>query len=182
LVVHRVLEHCDFARPAEIRRLCVQAAEAVQAPAAALPAEDLVRRFLATPRAGAVASARQVRRELPFLLPWPAAGSAEPPRHIEGVIDCLYQDASGGWRLLDYKTHKASPGRAADAAARYEIQLYVYAEACRQALGAPLEEVALCFLDSGEELAFSWSTGERAALEQRVTAAVKSLIDRVQPW
>ena len=65
--------------------------------------------------------------ELEFLLAWPpessladGSGNGENKQQpinlrgslfIQGFIDCLYQDAAGDWRLLDYKTNLVSPDR-----------------------------------------------------------------------
>jgi ATP-dependent helicase/nuclease subunit A len=180
-IVHRALERLDFANPTDAARLCREAADMRRVPQLAEPAAEMLERFLAGPRVRQLAAARRVLREAPFLLPWSLPGDDGPPRRLEGVIDCLYLDATGQWRLIDYKTNRIRPSQAAAAAARYELQLFVYAEAARQALGAPLAEVALCFLGPGVEHAFQWDAQASESLSRKITKAMQSLLKRVDP-
>ena len=78
-----------------------------------------------------------VHREIEFLLAWPPDEPTQTTAdYLQGYIDCLYQDADGKWHLIDYKTNDVSAAACRDAAARYEMQMYVYALAAERALGA----------------------------------------------
>ena len=76
-LVHAVLAEIDFANPGDIaglvRRHAVQ--HLPDGRAGAEEAIELIERFLASPRAAAIAAARQVHTELEFLLAWPGRGS-----------------------------------------------------------------------------------------------------------
>jgi ATP-dependent helicase/nuclease subunit A len=117
-----------------------------------------------------------VRREIEFLLPWPIAGADGDGRYLHGYIDCLYQDAQGRWRLLDYKTNRASVENAAAVAQGYELQLLVYTLACEKSLGEPLAECTLVLLDPGTEHAFAWDAAARRKGADRLTDAMQSLM------
>ena len=77
-LVHAVLAEIDFARPGDVtgvvRRLAEQhlpgAADSLGEPI------EMVRRFLASPRAAELAAASEVHRELEFLLAWPPGENA----------------------------------------------------------------------------------------------------------
>jgi hypothetical protein len=77
---------------------------------------------------------------------------------------------------LDYKTNEVAAGQSAAAAQRYEMQIYVYALAAEQALGAPLAELALCFLRPGVEYDFPWNDGARRRCVELVQDAMVGLI------
>jgi ATP-dependent helicase/nuclease subunit A len=72
-LVHAVLAEIDFARPGDVaeavRRLAEQhlpdSADGLDEPI------EMIRRFLASPRAGQLAAAAELHRELEFLLAWP---------------------------------------------------------------------------------------------------------------
>ncbi len=65
---------------------------------------------------------------------------------LHGVIDLLYQDPNGRWHLIDWKTEWAPRDEIADRLEQHGLQLAVYAEAVRAALGE-MPELALCFLN-----------------------------------
>jgi ATP-dependent helicase/nuclease subunit A len=133
--------------------------------AAAAAAREMLERFAASPRAMQLAQAMVVHRELEFVLAW-------PPNHLHGYIDCLYQDAEGRWRLLDYKTTKATPADVARLAKQYEMQMYVYALAAERALGQPPAELALHFLRPGVEHVFPWNDAARRGAVELVNLAI----------
>ncbi len=67
------------------------------------------------------AAGRSVYSELPFIY-------RTDKRVIHGVMDLLLEDASGAWRVIDYKTN-AVAGDHARHARRYRLQLGIYAAA-----------------------------------------------------
>jgi ATP-dependent exoDNAse (exonuclease V) beta subunit len=178
-LVHAVLERIDFQRPQPVDNLCKSLAslapdqpkEETVARAAAL-----IERFLASPRAAELARAKVVRREVEFLLPWPPADAGPTLRYFHGYIDCLYQGADGRWRLLDFKTNRATPENLAAVANQYELQLLVYFLAMEEALGEPPAEVVLSLLDDGGERRFNWNDQDRRNGVQQIDAAMKHLL------
>ncbi len=185
-LVHAVLEEVDFARPGDlsnagssnveelVRQLAEQHLSASERGEEESLAVEMIGRFLASPRAAALAQAKEIHRELEFLLAWPPGIVAQPlgavtqppeaassdGRYLQGFIDCLYRDA-GGWRLLDYKTSRVTADTLAVAAAPYEMQMLVYAAAAETILKTPPVELTLCFLRPGLEYRFAWDNSAR---------------------
>ncbi len=153
-LVHGVLERIDYGRPDSHAQLCRELAPLfASGPSEPLAAEaaELVGRFTDSELWRSLASASELHREVEFLLPWP--GETNTTRYLHGFIDCLYRDASGAWRLVDFKTNRVGAGGVAEASRPYELQMAVYTEACRQALGSPPSECTLYFLRAGEGFA-----------------------------
>ena len=70
---------------------------------------------------------------------------------LHGIIDLLYQDQSGGWHLLDWKTEWTLAVDVEENAHQHLMQMAAYAQAARKSLQAQ-PEVALCFLSPGVDL------------------------------
>ena len=189
-LVHAVLDELDFARPEEIAELVRRHAQrhlgdggglsqfsrsengTVPFPEELAEPTAMIERFAASPRAAELAAAAEVYRELEFLLPWPPGTGKPQEKYVQGFIDCLYRDASGGWHLIDYKTNRVTPKTLAATAARYEMQMLVYALAAERTLGSPPAELALCFLRTGDEHRFSWDDAARARVIEMVGRAI----------
>jgi ATP-dependent exoDNAse (exonuclease V) beta subunit len=124
-------------------------------------AEELVTGFLQSPRASELSQAKQVYHELEFLLAWPPGSPPAGGVYLQGFIDNLYQDAQGGWHILDYKTNQVDGESLATVASQYEMQLYVYALAAEQVLREPPVELTLYFLRPGLEVSYSWNDAAR---------------------
>jgi ATP-dependent helicase/nuclease subunit A len=135
-------------------------------------AVELVRGFLASPRAAEMASALKVHKEVEFLLPWPPEESKPGGRYLQGFIDCLYCDAAGGWHLIDYKTNRVAPKRIGEVALEYEMQMLLYALAAERILKQPPVEVALHFLRPGVEHHFCWDDAARHRAVKLVGQAI----------
>ncbi|MCD4726295.1 MAG: UvrD-helicase domain-containing protein, partial [Pirellulales bacterium] len=163
-LVHAVLEQIDFAKPEDVQKLVERLAPEH------LPAEgldlgepiDMVGRFLHSPRAAELAAAKELYRELEFLLAWPSHKAATVGRaklsdgcHIRGYIDCLYRDAAGRWRLIDFKTGDETTPE------QHEMQMLGYALAVESIQNWSLEKLTLCFLRSGLEHHFPWNDENR---------------------
>jgi len=138
----------------------------------------LIEAFLASGRAFELAAAKQVHRELEFLLAWPPNEPMAPqsPRFLQGFIDCLYQDPQGRWQVLDYKTNRVSADGLAAAAAAYEMQLGVYALAVEQILGEPPSRLIVHFLRPSLEHHFDWNESMRGRVIERVSEAMLSVL------
>ena len=64
---------------------------------------------------------------------------------LHGVIDLLYEDRQGRWHLVDWKSEYVPYAQLPAHAAQHTLQVAVYAEAARAALGQ-LPQAAVCFL------------------------------------
>ena len=179
-LVHATLERLDFKHPERAAELCEFLAPqfldggAEPSPAVVATAVAMVERFLSSPRGIELAAAKIVRREVEFLLPWPPGEVAAAGRYFHGYIDCLYQDAAGVWRLLDYKTNRVAAANVDQVASQYELQMLVYSLAVEQALGAPPAEAALELLDAGDERCFTWSDAQWQQGIERINKAMTS--------
>ena len=98
---------------------------------------DLIARLAASPRWASLRTASCVYTEIEFLLAWPPGNPDAEAPYIQGFIDCLYQDSTGDWHLLDYKTNRVSPETLASTVASYEMQMLVYALAVERILKRP---------------------------------------------
>lgn len=177
-LVHEVLAEVDFAKPdaaALVRRFAPRhlpdAGDALDEPI------DLLERFLRSPRAAEIAQAIHLHRELEFLLAWPPGGREDEPRYLQGFIDCLYQDASGRWVVLDYKTNQVTPTTVGAVAAGYEMQMLVYALAVEEITGAPPVDLVLAFLRPGVEHHFAWNKQSRRRVVDLVHRSLAAQLD-----
>ena len=177
-LVHAVLEEIDFARPGDVaervRRLAEQHLSGDERQREQTLAVEMIERFCRSPRAAQLAAAKEMFRELEFLLAWPPGGNDAAPdgRYLQGFIDCLYRDADGGWRLIDYKTNRATAETLAATAAPYEMQMLVYALAAETILKCPPAELTLCFLRPGLEYHFAWDAAARQRAVELVERAL----------
>ncbi len=64
---------------------------------------------------------------------------------LHGIIDLLYQDQSGAWHLLDWKTEWTPKADIEENAKQYLVQMAAYAQAAQRTLQAQ-PDVVLCFL------------------------------------
>src|SRR5690606_17425597 len=80
------------------------------------------------------------------------AETASEPVLVQGVIDCLFEDANG-WVIVDYKTDavRGEEGLAA-LTERYRLQLSVYAKAVEMSLGRPVTDRYLYFFDGARAI------------------------------
>ena len=173
--VHAALQRIDLAGKRPIGSLCEQlAAERVvhQADRIAELATEMLERFVLSPRWAEIAAAKTVHRELEFLLAWPPGDTNGDGRYLQGFFDCLYQDAQGGWHLVDYKTNDVTAAEVSREAQRYEMQILLYAMALERALGEPPVELALHFLRPSTEHIFKWNDSERKRCIQLVDDAM----------
>jgi ATP-dependent helicase/nuclease subunit A len=183
-LVHEVLERIDFTGENDVEGLCRFLAPLhleVGWQQAAATAAELVNGLLGSPRAAEIAQARSVRREVEFLLPWPEKGTQLFNKELRplfpclrGYIDCLYQDAVGGWHLIDYKSNQVSAETVPAAAVAYALQMFVYREACRQALGVAPVECTLYFLRPGREFAFEFDDAQSREHTTQLTRAIEA--------
>lgn len=183
-LVHAVLADIEFAprdkirRSVNVRRLVDRHAERhVEDPRGELEdAVEMLDRLLDSPLVDRLAAARTSYAELEFLLGWPPGGFADGGPYLRGFIDRLWQDAGGEWHVLDFKTNQVSPGNLDSTAAKYEMQMLVYALAVEQIFGSAPRSLTLYFLRTGQEYPFTWSPAAR----QRVVRMVSEAISKAQ--
>jgi ATP-dependent helicase/nuclease subunit A len=169
-LVHAAMEEIDFANPGDFAGIIRRHAlvHLAQAEVEVDKAIDMIGRFLASPRAAQIASAAEVHRELEFLLAWPSENPRPGGRYLQGFIDCLYRDPAGGWRIIDYKTNNITAQTLEQEAAKYEMQMLIYALAAEKILKQPPVELALCFLRPGLEYHFDWNDAARKRVVEMV--------------
>jgi ATP-dependent helicase/nuclease subunit A len=135
---------------------------------------DLIAGLASSPRWVALRTASCVYTEIEFLLAWPPGNADAEAPYIQGFIDCLYQDSTGGWHLLDYKTNRVSPETLASTVASYEMQMLVYALAVERILKQPPAEIVLCFLRGNQEHRFVWDASARQRVLDLVNRAMEA--------
>lgn len=177
VLVHAVLAQIDFAAPGNVLERCRNELARRFSSSAVKPdnAARLIERFLQSPRAAALREAAAVHRELEFLLRWPPDEPADC-RLIQGFIDCLYQDPAGRWHLIDYKTNRVTAADVPKLAAKYELQMSLYAMAAEEVLGASLATLTLCFLQPGVEQEVPWNAAVRVRAIERINAGLLATI------
>ena len=136
---------------------------------------DLIMRLAASPRWASLRAASCLCTELEFLLAWPPGNRGSEAPHIQGFIDCLYQDNAGDWHLVDYKTNRISPETLAGTIESYEMQMLVYALAAERILKRPPVELVLHFLRESREHCFAWDEAARRRAAELVNDAMKSV-------
>jgi putative RecB family exonuclease len=111
-----------------------------------------------------------LHEELPFeLVLEPDDGSA--PVLVHGFIDRIDRLASGGIEVIDYKT--GSPG--SQKGVHENLQLTIYALACRDALGLGTpERVTLYYTELGQRMSTTRT-------DEQLDAAREELVARVRP-
>jgi ATP-dependent exoDNAse (exonuclease V) beta subunit len=162
-LIHAVLEEVDFANPGDFAAIVRRHASLhlAQADVDLDKPIDMIGRFLDSPRAAQIASAEEVHRELEFILAWPPGNALPGARYLQGFIDCLYRDQAGGWHIIDYKTNNITAKTLQHEAAKYEMQMLIYAMTAEKILKHPPVELALCFLRPGLEYQFPWNDKTR---------------------
>ncbi len=175
-LVHAVLERINFAGNNDIPALCNHLAFQYMKAGeqhAAKEATRLVENFLQSSRAAELAQAKEIRREVEFVLPWPPEQEPYEGRYLQGYIDCLYLDTAGGWHVLDYKSNQVDAAGVPKTAEHYAMQMAVYAAACQRALGAKPVESVLYFLRPETEFAFHWDDAEQVRLAEQIEQAIQ---------
>ncbi|MGC3970749.1 MAG: 3'-5' exonuclease [Pirellulales bacterium] len=137
----------------------------------------LAEAFLRSRRAASVAQARQVHRELEFLLAWPLDRPGDGGIYLQGFLDLVYEDAAGRWCVVDYKTHQTTRANVAVSAEPYKLQLAVYALAVEKILGRAPDELVLAFLRTGDEYVMPWNDGARKKAIAAVNQGLKATVE-----
>ena len=177
-LVHAVLEHVDFAQPAHWPTLLEGIARTSKdrvSDDALSSARAMLTNFFASSLAQELATATSLHREvdLTLLVPSPTSGTGT---RIVGKIDLLYEDAQGGWHILDYKTNDIAADTPDEPLlANYELQLGIYARAVEEWFGQPPREVSLVMLrPSIRRVSLAWTPVRSEQLRTRVADAIES--------
>jgi len=147
-MVHECLQWMDLATcrvpPATVERLVAQNTRIrpSERESAAGRVNTLVAKLQAMPLAEEIASARQVLREVPFVLDLKGLT-------VSGKIDLLLEDGDGRWTLVDYKTDRIGAEDVAERILRHRVGLGVYIEAAEKFLRINLYRGFLAFLNPG---------------------------------
>ncbi|MBS0206690.1 MAG: UvrD-helicase domain-containing protein [Planctomycetes bacterium] len=176
-LVHNVLERLNFSQASHWPQLLD---EAVLCSADALNDDTIAvaRQMLSRLKTSAVVSdlaeATSVQREVEFALRWPATAPGGHPTLIRGVIDLLYEDPTGGWHVLDYKTNDFSSHATDDQLlAPYELQLGIYAHAVTEWFGVvPCELSLISFRPTVRRIKLPWSEERWKQLSDRINASI----------
>jgi len=166
---HVVMQHLDLGAAldeADVRaQVAAMVARELLIPehAAAVDAAA-VARLLATPLGLLMRERRAaLRRELPFSIALPAGevhprldpdAAGEDRVLVQGMIDCLIPDGDG-FILVDFKTDRLDDTAHELLAARYRLQLAVYARAVTMISGRPVTQAFLAFIGAGGGLALA---------------------------
>ncbi len=174
---HRCVELLDFACPQPTADLARRAAEEMSLPsadAARLADElaEMVRRFAGHELWGQIAGAQRAFRELDFLL-------AVGPATLRGKIDLLLADATGQWRVVDYKSDRLadeSPQGVADHSRHHHLQMLLYAMAAGRHLRGPAPQATLYYLRAATSHTFTFDEASLADGERKLAELTESLI------
>ena len=148
IACHRAMEICTSADDKAVRA-AVQAALREMAAGRREGLEEAARRLAASvsafwqsPLGRRVAAARQVYREMPFVLRFDQT-------EVRGTVDLVFESADGRWEIVDYKSSAPGADDAQERSAEYALQLGLYALAAGRWLGRPVARWSVHFLGSG---------------------------------
>jgi hypothetical protein len=164
ILVHAVLATLDPEHTSNLESHVVLQADKLQVRNSATRDEALrlLKQYVDSPRARRLRQAQRTFREIEFLLALPPGKAQLPKRaYLQGFVDCLFQDATGLWHVIDYKTNQVSSRALPDLIAKYEMQMLAYGLAAEQALGEPIGGLTLHFLRTGEEHSYEWNDQTR---------------------
>jgi ATP-dependent helicase/nuclease subunit A len=175
--VHLIMRHLNLSGKLTNKSICDQIAdlqkrEILTEGQAGVINPDHLLAFFESPLGERVLSANKTYRETPFLIAVPAneiyscsvesnslsgksletsSAFIEQTVVVQGIIDCLLEE-EGGLVVIDFKTDYISPGnweRMKALAARYRIQIEMYARAAQSVLNLPVKEKYLYFFGAG---------------------------------
>ena len=160
-VVHTIMQHvpqCGFTSIQEVETFVAELVAKqliTEAEAKVVPCEKVLQ-FFTSAIGQRFKQAKQIRREMPFTIS--RVDEDGDAQIIQGIVDCLFEDAQGHWVLLDYKTDKIQahfadePALSKEILGRYAVQLRVYSEAIESILHINVSQKVLYLFDIGKEL------------------------------
>ena len=173
IATHMLLQFCDFERlakngaRAELREL--ESCGFLSEKDANLVRIKEVELFVKSRLLGEVRAAAKVYRELRFNVKLPASDFTTDKEQkflykdekifVQGVIDCLYEDADGDMHLVDYKTDRLTPEELGDRELarcklmeKHALQLSYYAKAVELMFGKYPKTIEVYSLPLGDTL------------------------------
>jgi ATP-dependent helicase/nuclease subunit A len=117
---------------------------------------DALGAFLQSPLATRLRQAKQVLREVPFT--YGLTDDDGDTQILQGIADCLFQEADGEWVLLDYKTDRIKGVLITEASIlremhhRYGLQLSLYKQAIEHILAITIKEKILYLFDVNQTI------------------------------
>jgi ATP-dependent helicase/nuclease subunit A len=117
---------------------------------------DALGAFLQSPLATRLRQAKQVLREVPFT--YGLTDDDGDTQILQGIADCLFQEADGEWVLLDYKTDRIKGVLITEASIlremhhRYGLQLSLYKQAIEHILAITIKEKILYLFDANQTI------------------------------
>ena len=137
-------------------------------PDAERAAVGLLEQWLRSKRWGEIRESPERQREVPFTL------RVADELCLIGRFDLLYRDASGRWRVLDYKTDRVDGPASAHVEAYYALQQRAYGLAAARMLREKFAGVTFTFLRSGEEVCWEPSPEALSEAETHLRDAIAS--------
>jgi len=171
--MHGFFEHLDFGKPE--RFLEPEVLERVFGcfgKDATNNARKIIRGFMKQPVFHELKKARQVKREIDFVL---------NERHglIQGKIDILFEDEKGEWHILDYKTAAGDEETARKSA--YDLQLEIYALATERILKLPVRSAIIYYLKNQKAVALPFPAEKSGdffdGLEKKICGLQQQILD-----
>jgi len=171
--MHGFFEHLDLEKPE--RFLEPQVLERVFGrfgQSAVSDAEKIIRGFMGQPIFAELRKARQVKREIDFIL---------NARHglIQGKIDILFEDEKGAWHVLDYKTAVGDEVAARKSA--YDLQMEIYALAAERLLKLPVRSAMIYYLKNQKAVTIPFPVEKTAeffdGLEKKICGLQQEILD-----
>ena len=171
--MHGFLEHFDFKHPeyslepGGLERIFGRFGKD-----AVSNAQKIMSDFMKQPVFGELRKARQIKREIDFVM------NARRGL-IHGKIDVLFEDAQGGWHILDYKT--AAGDEASARKSGYDLQLEIYALAAGKILKFPVRSAIIYHLKNQKAVTQLFPTENFQAcldgLEKKVCNLQQKILD-----
>jgi len=173
--LHRCMELLNFQNPQSSDELVTRVASEINLDAAEVcwisdQLETMLRTFGKHELSATLAevSPDDIYRELDFVSDY---GSVR----LGGQIDLLYRDGDK-WCVLDYKSDHVDEIKIAQKAARYELQMLIYAAAAARLTGMLPDRATLYFLRTGTTHTFEITQSVIDAAHTRITNLAENLI------
>ncbi|MDR2167207.1 MAG: helicase-exonuclease AddAB subunit AddA [Clostridiales bacterium] len=157
IIIHTVLEHIDFHKrnPADISALAAHLVniKLLTSEEAKIIPVDLIANFLNSPLAERMRNAKNIYREIPFVISMPpelvnsAFLGTQGDMMVHGVMDCAFEE-NGQIVIVDYKTERIR-GDIAEVVEKYRPQLEIYKLAAARIFGLKIQESCVYFFDRG---------------------------------
>jgi ATP-dependent helicase/nuclease subunit A len=167
-ILRVVLERWDYRDPDGWRPLLNTFGAALRHGAESL--ETWLAHFAASPLREDIAQATTVRHGAEFLLRREAV--------LRGIVDCLWQDAKGGWHLLDFVTEDVPAEECPAVTEARRMNLAVAASAVHQQIGAAPKDAALYFFADGRTVRWTARQLQVAKALADADAAVSAIARR----